>query len=159
MEEQYLVKAFEKDRDVNGPAIVRMVKTMLQGYHRYKNHPDRRIRKRILRESRHLKDMYAAMLWAAVKYFGAAGNKQLADKLNATLRDICTEFGWKVRVAAPLLGRILYAGLIREEKRLSKGMTYEPPLIRENNEAAEILERKSGTQRFKTQRCRFVTAL
>lgn len=158
IEERYLLKAFEKDRDVNGPGIVRMLKTMLTGYRRYKNHPDMRIRRRILWESKHFKDLYAAMLWAAVSHFEALGNRQLADKLGATLRDICTEFGWKARIAAPLLGRILYAGLKREEKRLSGGKTYEPPMIRENNEAAEILERRSRARRFKTQRRRFVTA-
>ena len=41
-ETEYLLRAFRRDFEANGPSIVRMVRTMLTGWQRYKNHPDER---------------------------------------------------------------------------------------------------------------------
>ena len=45
-ETEYLLRAFRRDFEANGPSIVRMVRTMLTGWRRYKNHPDERVRSR-----------------------------------------------------------------------------------------------------------------
>ena len=43
----YLLQAFQRDFDRNGPSVVRIVRTMLAGWQRYKHHPDARIRRRL----------------------------------------------------------------------------------------------------------------
>ncbi len=43
-EGKYLLRAFERDFEMNGPSVVRIARTTLRGWQRYKNHPDLRIR-------------------------------------------------------------------------------------------------------------------
>lgn len=40
METEFLLKAFTRDFEVNGPSIARMARTTLQGWLRYRNHPN-----------------------------------------------------------------------------------------------------------------------
>ncbi|MFH1748476.1 MAG: cobalamin-dependent protein, partial [Planctomycetota bacterium] len=45
-ETEFLLRAFRRDFEVNGPSLMRLTRTMLQGWRRYKDHPERRIRRR-----------------------------------------------------------------------------------------------------------------
>ncbi len=65
-----------------------MVRTMLAGWKRYKNHPDPRVRDRIHWEFEGLRYKYGAVLWAMKKWY--AGNAALSAGLDATLKEICT---------------------------------------------------------------------
>jgi hypothetical protein len=124
-ETDFLLRAFRRDFSVNGPSIVRMARTILQGWRRYKNHPDRRIRRRFAWDARELPVTFAGALWAAKQRF--RGNPELAAKISRVLKEIHGEFGIKSRLIAPLVGRYLKIKLSREDKRLRKGWTYEPP--------------------------------
>ena len=55
--------------------------------------------------------------------------------ISEILDELHGEFGWKSRVAAPIVGRYLYYTLRREEQRLENGWTYEPPTCYETNQA------------------------
>ncbi len=133
-EGQLMIRAFNRDFEVNGPSVVRIARTVLNGWKRYKNHPDPRIRSRFAWEARELAVTYAGALWASRQFFKGA-NAALADRINRILNDIKQEFGWKSRLAAPLIGRYLLTMLRREEKRLSNLWTYEPPTFYEHNAA------------------------
>ena len=50
-EAEFIVRAFQRDFEVNGPSMARIVRTTLAGWKRYKNHPDPRIRRRFAWES------------------------------------------------------------------------------------------------------------
>ena len=56
--------AFRRDFERNGPSIYRICRTTLDGYRRYKNDADSRVRERFAREARALGSGYAAALWA-----------------------------------------------------------------------------------------------
>ena len=45
-EGKYLLNAFERDFEKNGPSLARLIETTLNGWQKYKSHPDSRIRKR-----------------------------------------------------------------------------------------------------------------
>ena len=54
------------------------------------------------------------------------------------------EFGLKSRFYAAVGGRYVYWKMRREEKRLARGWTYEPPTFYERNEAAQRLAAGDG---------------
>jgi radical SAM superfamily enzyme YgiQ (UPF0313 family) len=132
-EGDFLLRAFERDFQVNGPSVVRIVRTILRGWKRYRNHVNPRIRARFSHEAVNLPIRYAGVLWAARhRYRHDPHRKQLISEV---LNELHREFGWKSRVAAPIVGRYLYRMLRREEQRLQKGWTYEPPTCYETNQA------------------------
>jgi len=133
-EGEMLLRAFERDFEVNGPSIVRIARTMLQGWQRYKAHPDPRLRSRYAWEARDLAVNFAGALWAARQFFRRR-NSILSARIAAVLRDIQHEFGWRSRLAAPLIGRYLALMVNREERRLARKWTYEPPTVYEHNAA------------------------
>ena len=69
METEFLLKAFARDFEVNGPSVVRMARTTLKGWLRYRNHADIRVRERYSREARDLAVTYASALWASRRWF------------------------------------------------------------------------------------------
>lgn len=140
-EERFLLDAFRRDFEINGPSLARLIAVLLQGWQRYKDHSDRRIRERFAREVFPLRSTYAGAVWAMRKWY--RGNDRLAGKMDALLQEIYTTFGWKTRLVAPLIGRFAFRSLQKEEKRLAQGWTYEPVCTYEKNAAALAL--KSST--------------
>ncbi len=130
-ETEFIVRAFQRDFEMNGPSIIRIVRTMLKGWKRYKKHVDLRVRNRFAWEARDLAVTYAGALWAAKNWFRT--NPALSKKMSKTLKDLYREFGLKSRLAGPVVGRYLRYMVGREERRLRKGWTYEPPFFREIN--------------------------
>jgi radical SAM superfamily enzyme YgiQ (UPF0313 family) len=133
-ETEFLLNAFRRDFETNGPSIIRVTRTLLAGWKKYKNHPDRRIRNRYARDVRGLPTVYAGALWAARRWFKA--NPPLAGRISRILQDIRREFGLKSTILAPLIGRYILSRLRREGKRLARGWTYEPPTFYEKNAPA-----------------------
>jgi radical SAM superfamily enzyme YgiQ (UPF0313 family) len=134
-ETEFLLRAFRRDFEVNGPSVARIARTLLRGWLALKGHPDPRVRDRVAFETKDLATQYAGALWASEKWF-ARTNPVLAARLRVTRRDIEREFGWKARVAAPLVGTAVLATLWLEERRLRRGRTYEPRTFYEANPAA-----------------------
>jgi len=126
-----LLRAFQRDFEINGPSVMRLIPTLLKGWKRYKNHPNARIRKRFERELKAMPVFYAAAVWATRAWFG--DNLPMARKMNDMLTGIYREFGFKSRVSAPVLGRVVFYHLRREAKRLADGITYEPPTFYESS--------------------------
>lgn len=133
-EEIFLHKAFVQDFKVNGPSLARLIRTQLTGWQRYKNHSNPRVRNRFLWEAQTLGTSSAGAVWAMRKWYGQ--NHEMANRLDLLLTDLHSTFGWKSRIAAPLLGRYLWSALQKEEKRLGAGWTYEPDSFYEKNAAA-----------------------
>ena len=132
-EAEFLLRAFHRDFEINGPSIVRIIRTLLRGWKRYKNHPNPRIRARFAHEAANLPVKYAGALWAARRRYRDDPHRfQLIAHI---LAELYTEFGWKARLAAPIVGFRFYQALRREERRLKSGWTYEPPTFFETNAA------------------------
>jgi len=141
-EAEIILRAFKKDFEVNGPSIARLAKILLMGWKTHKNNPDSRIRRRFESNAKKLRYPYAGFMWGIRKWYKS--NKYMYDKMDSILQDIYKEFGWKTRLIAPLIGRVIYFTTKMEEKRLAKGWTYEPATSYKKNAEALKLE-KFGT--------------
>jgi radical SAM superfamily enzyme YgiQ (UPF0313 family) len=127
---QFLDWAFRHDFERNGPSLYRMCRTALQGWLRYKDAADPRIRERFAREAGKLKTAYNAALWAMEKEFQRV-NAGVSEEIRGLRREVEREFGSGARVAARIGGPILLWTARREEKRLAAGRIYEPPTFLE----------------------------
>ena len=149
-EEEFLLQAFERDFKANGPSLARLIRTLLTGWQRYKNSPDDRLRKRYAREALPLRSTYSGAVWAMKRYY--RNTPAMFRKMRRLLSDIYGEFGWKTRLAAPLIGLYVCLRLSMEERRLARGWRYEPPPFYERNSKTEqerVRKEKNPRQRHK----------
>jgi hypothetical protein len=130
-ETEFLLRAFRRDFEVNGPSVIRMMWTLMNGWTKYKFHPEPRIRDRFAKEVSRMPTLYAGAMWATRRWFKS--NLLLTERISNLLEGIYHEFGIKARLGAPILGRIVLYLLFREEKRLSATNIYEPPTFYETS--------------------------
>lgn len=130
-EAEFVVRAFQRDFEVNGPSVVRIVRTTLAGWKRHKNHPDPRVRRRIAWEARELGTTFSAVVAAAKLYYRK--NPAIRAKMSGLLKELYREFGLKSRFFAAVGGRWVLSRVRKEEKRLAAGWKYEPPTFYEKN--------------------------
>ena len=130
-ETKYLLRAFQRDFEINGPSVVRIIRAVLHAWKNFRDHPDPRIQARFAHEASNLPVRYAGVLWAARRYY--KHDARCVAQLNALLGELHSLFGWRSRLAAPVVGRYLYHMLVRQEAMLRKGWTYEPPTFYETN--------------------------
>ena len=133
----FLDWAFRRDFERNGPSLYRMCQTMLQGWQRYKDYPDPRVRDRFEWEVRQLKSAYNASLWAMEKRLKGA-NRAVSDQIRSLRKDVEKEFGLAARSARAFLGPVMLWASKREDKQLARGKTYEPPTIIERRNWAGV---------------------
>ncbi|MBL8920361.1 MAG: cobalamin-dependent protein [Myxococcaceae bacterium] len=124
-ETELLLRAFRRDFEVNGPSVMRVVRTQLKGWLAHKHHPDARVRRRFEREAKGLGTTWAAGLWAARRWFSSR-NPAVAARLDEVLQQLFREFGPGARLAAATLGPVVAVALWREERALARGATREP---------------------------------
>jgi hypothetical protein len=125
---RFLDWAFRRDFECNGPSIYRICRTTLEGWLRYKNDPDPRVRERFAREAKSLRDGYGAALWAMEKHLRRT-NSAVAAKVRTLRQEVGREFGTMSRMVTRALGSVLLWSTRREERRLAAGHTYEPRTI------------------------------
>ena len=132
---EFLIEAFDRDFRKNGPSLARMIETTLKAYKNLRRHPSERVRTRIKRESAPLAVDYAGVLWALRRWY--ENDPEVYFKLHNLLEKLTKEFGLLTRIAAPVLGSFLLHAIKKEDARLKKGWTYEPPCFFELNTAAQ----------------------
>ena len=125
---RFLDWAFRRDFERNGPSLYRICRTTFEGWLRYKNDADPRVRARFAWEARALRDGYAAALWAMERRLRGT-NEAVSRKIGTLRREIGREFGLASRLVSRALGPILLWTAAREERRLAAGKTYEPHVI------------------------------
>jgi len=149
LESELLLRAFRRDFEVNGPSMLRIVRTTLAGWKRYKNHPDRRIRRRFGLEVGGMATTFSAVVGGARSYYRR--NPALHARMTELLKDINRQFGWRSRLSALLGGPYVLRKILQEERRLAGGWTYEPPTFYEVNDTVDPSEFPSAS------RCEYVT--
>jgi radical SAM superfamily enzyme YgiQ (UPF0313 family) len=127
---RFLDWAFWRDFERNGPSLYRLCQTMLQGWKRYKNHPDPRVRERFTRQVQKVIGAYNAALWVMEREFKKV-NHGVSKQIHQLRREIEKEFPVVARLTATTLGPLLLWTTRREMKRLASGQTYEPPCFLE----------------------------
>ena len=99
-----MVRAFNRDFERNGPSTLRIVRTTLAGWKRYKNHPNARVRRRYAWEARELATTFSAATAGAKMYYRR--NPAMRAKMAALLKELNEEF--RLEVAADVAaGRAL----------------------------------------------------
>jgi len=143
-EEALLLDAFRRDFEENGPSLYRLIRTMLQGWQRYGNHPDPAIRRRYAWDTAPLRTAYTGAVWAMKKWYRKSPD--LTVKMDELLQDLYRTYGWPTRLLAPVVGSYALACLWREERRLHGGWTPEPVSFVNKNEAAQA---RKKSRRFR----------
>ena len=143
-EGDYLLDAFRRDYEANGPSLLRLIRVLLNGWQVHRLHP-RRVRDRLAWEAAPLRTTYAGAVWAMWKHY--RHDPLLRERAGRLLADLYAEFGWKTRLAAPLIGRYVHSRLEKEERMLAAGSTHEPSFFCEKNAAALALEKAPAAGR------------
>jgi radical SAM superfamily enzyme YgiQ (UPF0313 family) len=133
---RFLDWAFWRDFQANGPSLYRISRTLLAGWQRYKDWPDARVRERFTREMHKLNGVYSSALWAMERQFRKV-DVRVSDQIGALRKEFKHESGLVSRLMPAVLGPVLLWSTRREEKRLARGKTYEPPTILERRNWAE----------------------
>ena len=133
---RFLDWAFWRDFELNGPSLYRIARTLLAGWKRYKDWPDARVRKRFACEMHRLGGIYGSALWAMERQFRNV-NREVSERIRALRKEFRHESGIVSRVMPAVLGPVLLWTTRREDKRLAKGKTYEPPTILERTNWVE----------------------
>jgi len=123
---QFLDWAFQFDFERNGPSLFRISETIFQGWKRYRNSPDARVRERMKFEAMKLRTTYNAALWAMEKRLQKT-NSAVSLRIRELRREIEREFGLATRSLRMVVGPLLLWSSKREDRRLAAGKTYEPP--------------------------------
>jgi radical SAM superfamily enzyme YgiQ (UPF0313 family) len=125
---KFLDYAFLRDFEINGPSIYRICRTTFEGWKRYRDHADARIRARFEREGKSLRVLYASALWAMERRLRKT-NAAVSERIRLLLQDVERALGPLSALSAGLIGPALLFSAWREERRLERGKTYEPPTI------------------------------
>ncbi len=124
----FLDWAFRRDFEANGPSLFRMAQTAFWGWTRYRNYPDRRVRDRFAREMNKVSTAYSGALWAMERDFRKV-NREVSRQIGLLRQQIEKQSSIAANVVANLLRTVMLWTSRWEEKRLSWGRTYEPPMI------------------------------
>jgi len=151
-ETEFIVQAFRRDFEVNGPSVLRAMRTLLGGWKRHKDHPDPRVRQRFAREVKGLRKLGAAVAAATKECY--RDNPTLSAKMSTLLDDLFDQFGDRARRAAEVAAPYVLEAIRAEEKQLAEGWTYEPPTFYDANDAAQ---RPHAEDRPQAAPCRYVT--
>ncbi|MBI3820629.1 MAG: radical SAM protein [Planctomycetes bacterium] len=120
-----LDNAFRYDYERNGPSLYRIIRTMWNGWNRYKSDPDARVRARFIEEGRQLAKGYGATLWAMEKYLKNS-NQAVSARIRKLRLDMENEFGFFSRWLDRTVGPILLWSAKREARRFPDGRPIEP---------------------------------
>ncbi|QOY90095.1 B12-binding domain-containing radical SAM protein [Paludibaculum fermentans] len=134
---RFLDNAFGRDFELNGPSLYRICRTTLEGIRKYRLHPDLRVRQRFEREAATMRTSYSALLWAMERHLKVT-NATVSAHIHTLRQDIRKECGSWSTAAGTLLGPIMLWLTRREEKRLDRGVTYEPETFIERRNWASV---------------------
>jgi radical SAM superfamily enzyme YgiQ (UPF0313 family) len=117
--------AFERDFEMNGPSLYRMMRTMYGGWKRYGQDADARVRTRVSFEADKLKRGYGAALWAMERYLRES-NRTVSERIEELRRQLEDEFGTLSRVLDHAIGPVLLWSARREAHAFPAGRPMEP---------------------------------
>jgi hypothetical protein len=133
---RFLDWAFRYDFEKNGPSLFRICETLFNGWKRYHDHPDARIRTRFAHEAGKLRTTYNAALWAMEKRLKRS-NPEVSARMRTLRLEIESAFGISTRLIRMAVGPVLFLTSQREDRRLAKGLTFEPPSFVERSNWVE----------------------
>lgn len=121
----WLDLAFQRDYEVNGPSLYRMMRTTYEGWTRYGQDSNARVRARVAAEADNLKRGYGAALWAMERYLRDS-NRAVSERIAELRIQMESEFGVLSRVIDRTVGRLLLWSARRESLVYPEGRPLEP---------------------------------
>jgi hypothetical protein len=121
----FLERAFQRDFEVNGPSLYRLMASMLTGWRRYRNDPDPRVRARVRGEAAQLGRGYGAALWAMERYLRES-NRVVSDRIAGLRRQVEREIGGLAPLIDHLVGPLLLWSARRDARLAPAGRVLEP---------------------------------
>jgi len=152
-ETEMLLRAFRRDFEVNGPSLLRIVRTTLSGWLRYRDHADARVRERFRWEANELPTVWAAVAAGAQRHYRR--DPAMHAKIKQLRKDLDSTFGIKAKLAGMLGGWWVHHNLKAEQRRLDAGQTWEPPTFFETNRTEPDPNHRGPAP----SKCRFVEPL
>ncbi len=120
-----LDSAFRLDYERNGPSLYRMMRTMFEGWKRYRDDVDPRVRARVKFEADQLRNGYVAALYAMEKYLRNR-NASVAERIRELRSEIQREMGVVSSVISHLAGPVALWTARIEAWRFPEGRVREP---------------------------------
>jgi len=112
----FLDRGFQRDYEVNGPSLYRLMASMMTSWRKYRDDTDARVRARVRGEAERLATGYGAALWAMEKYLKSS-NRVVSDRIRALRKDIEREIGGWSRVVHLVAGPLLHWSARRSIQR------------------------------------------
>jgi radical SAM superfamily enzyme YgiQ (UPF0313 family) len=120
--------AFDLDYERNGPSLFRLMRTMFDGWKRYRNDSDPLVRARAWLEAKQLRTSYGAALWAMEKYLRHT-NRQVSDRIRELRVDVERELGFVSRLVNHIAGPVALWASRRDHRRFPDGRRLEPQMF------------------------------
>jgi radical SAM superfamily enzyme YgiQ (UPF0313 family) len=120
--------AFELDYERNGPSLFRLMRTMFEGWKRYRNDPDPLVRERVRAEAKQLRTGYGAALWAMEKYLRDT-NRQVSERIRELRIEVERELGLVSRLVNHIAGPIALWASRRDHRLFPEGRRLEPRMF------------------------------
>jgi radical SAM superfamily enzyme YgiQ (UPF0313 family) len=120
--------AFDLDYERNGPSLFRLMRTMFDGWKRYRNDPDPLVRARAWLEAKQLRTSYGAALWAMEKYLRDT-NRQVSERIRELRVDVERELGLVSRLVNHIAGPVALWASRRDHRRFPEGRRLEPQMF------------------------------
>jgi radical SAM superfamily enzyme YgiQ (UPF0313 family) len=117
--------AFARDYERNGPSLFRLVETMFNGWRRYKDDVDARVRRRVAHEAQQLRTGYAPVIWAIDHYLRETAHPA-AERVSAFRQQFERELGIVARTTSRVAGPMLHWAARRDAARYPLGRPLEP---------------------------------
>lgn len=135
--EEFLLRAFQADYDVNGPSVFRIIRTVWKGWRNHRDYPDARVRRRLDNDSVTIRKYGYGALWAMEQYFKDS-NRHVYEMIHELRGQFEKDFGFMNKALGMVIGPILLASIRREAVRLKNGFTVEPKTFVERRNWAQI---------------------
>ena len=120
--------AFDLDYERNGPSLFRLMRTMFDGWKRYRNDPDPLVRARAWLEAKQLRTSYGAALWAMEKYLRDT-NRQVSERIRELRLEVERELGIVSRLVNHVAGPVALWASRRDHRRFPEGRRLEPRMF------------------------------
>jgi radical SAM superfamily enzyme YgiQ (UPF0313 family) len=120
--------AFDLDYERNGPSLFRLMRTMFDGWKRYRDDSDPLVRARAWLEAKQLRTSYGAALWAMEKYLRDT-NRQVSERIRELRVEVERELGIVSRVVNHVAGPVALWASRREQRLYPEGRRLEPRMF------------------------------
>jgi len=125
---RFLDWAFMLDFERNGPSLYRAIRTAFNGWKRYGDDADARVRERLRAEATKLRTEYVGALWAMEKYLHHT-NRQVSGRIHELRSEIQKELGLFSAAISHLFGPLALWASRLEARRSGRGLVLEPPMF------------------------------